>query len=333
MGCAKEVIGPYKGTVINIQTPDLPGKVFIHVPALGIKKWALPKGGMKNNWEMPNLGDPVWVSFQDGKPGLPVWEHGWVIKDAEDVEIKQNPPTNDDPGIKLIKWKNMKVIMNDSFLELKDEDNRSFIRLSPEENTGIEINSNKNLTVSSKGTITLNAESININCKGNYNFVSPNNVSMGSGKTTEIVAIESIIMKASELFQARVSEEIEIKRGLTPADESGFASDATSNELTHPIKNLIEAANNEMKASATNTIEAITNVLDGINKIGSKTSIQPLVLGTEFITFFTGILQMLVAHTHPTPAGPATPSVELIAQTPGKIADLVTTISKKNFTE
>lgn len=75
----------YKGQVAANDDPENRGRLQLKCPTVWGKniheKWALSKGMFSGKgigfYAMPNIGDPVWVSFEMGNPDFPVWEYGW----------------------------------------------------------------------------------------------------------------------------------------------------------------------------------------------------------------------------------------------------------------
>ena len=68
--------GKDRGTVVSNIDPQLLGRLQVSVPDISSmvpSAWALPclsPGGLP---AVPDVGDPVWVEFEHGDPGLPVW--------------------------------------------------------------------------------------------------------------------------------------------------------------------------------------------------------------------------------------------------------------------
>lgn len=79
----------YRGTVSDNKDPDVCGRIKVSVPQVYGETipdtWAFPRGvGMpgKNNgiYLVPNIGDPVYVTFENGNTRFPLYETGWWIK-------------------------------------------------------------------------------------------------------------------------------------------------------------------------------------------------------------------------------------------------------------
>lgn len=76
--------GKYRGIVEDIEDPEGLGRLRARVPAvLGdqVSPWALPcapyAGPGVGLHAVPPLGAAVWVEFEAGDPGLPIWTGGW----------------------------------------------------------------------------------------------------------------------------------------------------------------------------------------------------------------------------------------------------------------
>lgn len=102
--------GIYRGFVVDVADPEERGRVRVQVPSIGQRRkddvplniWALPcqpglsvgkRGGqMHGLFVPPNLGDQIWVSFESGRPELPVYMGGWLSQNnfAGDELIHQN---------------------------------------------------------------------------------------------------------------------------------------------------------------------------------------------------------------------------------------------------
>lgn len=74
----------YRGSVVNNQDPQFLGRITLKCPAVFGKEiyddWVFPKGmAAGKNWgffAIPQPGDLVWVSFENGNPQYPIWEYG-----------------------------------------------------------------------------------------------------------------------------------------------------------------------------------------------------------------------------------------------------------------
>lgn len=76
------LFGMYRGLVVAISDPTGKGRLQVQVPSVngtGVLNWAmpcLPVGGML---ALPKVGDPVWIAFEAGDPGHPVWLGTWKV--------------------------------------------------------------------------------------------------------------------------------------------------------------------------------------------------------------------------------------------------------------
>ena len=79
----KKFWGKYRGTVINNIDPKLEGRLLVQVPdVLGPtpSSWAVPcvplagpTGPQMGAYFVPPVGAGVWVEFEQGDPGYPIW--------------------------------------------------------------------------------------------------------------------------------------------------------------------------------------------------------------------------------------------------------------------
>lgn len=74
------VAGKFRGKVVNATDPDRRGRLKVRVPgALGTEAevWAMPcvpyAGPGVGMYFLPPVGANVWVEFEGGDPGLPIW--------------------------------------------------------------------------------------------------------------------------------------------------------------------------------------------------------------------------------------------------------------------
>ena len=80
--------GTYRGTCMAIDDPDEQGRIKVRVPIVTGKdthpKWAWPimpmAGKDKGTLWVPDVGDPVYVRFENGDPRYPMYEGGWWPK-------------------------------------------------------------------------------------------------------------------------------------------------------------------------------------------------------------------------------------------------------------
>jgi hypothetical protein len=84
----KKYYSNYQGIVEDNDDPKNLGRIQIKVPQIygetPYKYWAKPKGMYAGNavgmFVIPNIGDGVWVEFENGNARYPIWSHGWWAK-------------------------------------------------------------------------------------------------------------------------------------------------------------------------------------------------------------------------------------------------------------
>lgn len=80
--------GKYRGVVKDVEDPLKLGRLRANVPRLlgtGTTGWALPAfpftGPKQGVFVMPPAGASVWIEFEEGDLGFPIWSGGWFAKD------------------------------------------------------------------------------------------------------------------------------------------------------------------------------------------------------------------------------------------------------------
>ena len=80
--------GKYRGTVADIEDPDGLGRIKADVPSVyaGVSSpWAMPclpfAGAGHGLALMPEVGDGVWIEFEGGDLGRPIWSGCWWADD------------------------------------------------------------------------------------------------------------------------------------------------------------------------------------------------------------------------------------------------------------
>lgn len=78
----------YEGIVKDNDDPDKRGRLKVICPAVygdSTSEWCVPKGMFSGNkigfFALPQVGDPVWLSFRRGDVKVPIWEYGCYAKD------------------------------------------------------------------------------------------------------------------------------------------------------------------------------------------------------------------------------------------------------------
>jgi hypothetical protein len=144
----------YRGKVLDNKDPDFRGRLKIDVPSVynGTKAdyWALPKGMFAGKqiglYAIPNIGDVVWVSFEQGDVSYPVWEYGWFINNAVPEKAKvdgKNP-------------KNI-ILQSTSKHSIELDDHNKLIRITDSNGNVVELNEKGVSIVSDKISLgTLN---------------------------------------------------------------------------------------------------------------------------------------------------------------------------------
>lgn len=78
-----KLFGKYRGRVLDVSDPQQRGRIRAEVPALGDVEpgWALPcipgAGAGSGRLVLPPVGAAVWIEFESGDVGAPIWSGGF----------------------------------------------------------------------------------------------------------------------------------------------------------------------------------------------------------------------------------------------------------------
>jgi uncharacterized protein involved in type VI secretion and phage assembly len=88
--------GKYSGVVVDDDDPDKLGQLLVNVPAVwrgADPIWARPCFP-PGHFFTPPVGAHVWVEFEGGDPGYPLWVGVWFARDKVPPEAALEPPTS-----------------------------------------------------------------------------------------------------------------------------------------------------------------------------------------------------------------------------------------------
>lgn len=123
----KRYYASYRGIVVDNKDPQSKGRIKIKCPAVYKKEifndWVYPKGVMSGKgwgfYAIPQVGDLVWISFENGDSSFPIWEYGHWADGQVPEKAKRSEPTNfmfQSPGGQRIEFDDQakKVIVTDA---------------------------------------------------------------------------------------------------------------------------------------------------------------------------------------------------------------------------
>lgn len=100
--------GIYRGTVFNNIDPDNSGRIQAICPDVSgptPTTWAMPcvpiAGKQMGMFVVPQIGAGVWLQFEGGDPGFPVWIGSYWGSAADVPALAIIPPLNPDPNIAI----------------------------------------------------------------------------------------------------------------------------------------------------------------------------------------------------------------------------------------
>ncbi|TXH31745.1 MAG: baseplate assembly protein [Rhodospirillaceae bacterium] len=94
----KTFFGKYRGTVSNNIDPQGLGRLQVAVPSVlgpAANAWAMPclpiAGPQAGILALPPIGASVWVEFEAGDPGSPIWVGGFWPQAGEMPQMQPDP--------------------------------------------------------------------------------------------------------------------------------------------------------------------------------------------------------------------------------------------------
>lgn len=111
----------YKGVVVDNKDPDFTGRLKLKVTQVwgnDVHDYWAPSRGMPSGGKglgmflIPNVGDIVWVSFQNGDMRFPIWEYGPLTKAKTSPHAKTGNP-DQSKAVVLQHTNGFRVVMDD----------------------------------------------------------------------------------------------------------------------------------------------------------------------------------------------------------------------------
>jgi hypothetical protein len=90
--------GLYAGSVKDVDDPEKLGRIKVRVPSVygsgssELDAWARPCFA-SGHFFVPDVGDHVWIAFENADPSFPVWLGEWYPAGALPAKTDVTPPT------------------------------------------------------------------------------------------------------------------------------------------------------------------------------------------------------------------------------------------------
>ncbi len=210
--------GKYRGKVVKNNDPLMLGRITALVPAISEKPltWATPcvpyAGKDVGFFAVPPIDANVWIEFEGGDPGKPIWTGCFWGKG--EVPAESAVPTT-----KVLKTDRITLSVDDVAgelkLEVKTGDDLQTIVMDPD---GIKLSSDEVTVTISKEAIELKNEEASVS-------VAPKEVTVKTGSATVEIAAQSVALKNGGASVEIATSNIALKNGsasveLSPASVS-----------------------------------------------------------------------------------------------------------------
>lgn len=89
--------GVYRGIAHDIRDPLGQKRIKVRVPQLfgqDVTEWAWPVQFSSVDVQLPEVGQGVWVAFESGEPGFPVWLGTFSTKGISPKKVLINNPSS-----------------------------------------------------------------------------------------------------------------------------------------------------------------------------------------------------------------------------------------------
>jgi hypothetical protein len=205
--------GKYRGKVVNNIDPLMQGRIIALVPTISELplSWATPcvpyAGRGVGFFALPPIGANVWIEFEGGDPGKPIWTGCFWGKG----EAPAQPAV---PTTKVFKTELITLSFNDLTaeckLEVKTPTGLQTVVMDP---SGIELSSNA-------VTVTIAQQAIELVNAAASVSVAPQAVALKNGSATAEIAPQSVALKNGGASVEITPASIGLKNGAASVDLS-----------------------------------------------------------------------------------------------------------------
>ena len=205
--------GKYRGKVVNNVDPLMQGRIIALVPTISEMPltWATPcvpyAGRGVGFFAVPPVGANVWIEFEGGDPGKPIWTGCFWGKG----EAPAQPAV---PTTKVLKTELITLSFNDLTAELKLEvkspTGLQTVKMDP---SGIKLSSNA-------VTVTIAQQAVEIKNAAASVSVAPQAVAVKNGAATVEIAPQSVALKNGGASVEVTPASIGLKNGAASVDLS-----------------------------------------------------------------------------------------------------------------
>lgn len=96
MDSSRHYGGLYRGIVHDVRDPLNQNRIKVRVPQLfgqDVTEWAWPLQVASTEFELPAIGQGIWVAFESGNPMFPMWLGTFATRGISPKKVVINNPT------------------------------------------------------------------------------------------------------------------------------------------------------------------------------------------------------------------------------------------------
>lgn len=155
-----ELYGKYRAEVFDIRDPRKMGRVRLKIPSLlneGVSAWAIPCIPLASDFEGLEIGDTVWVEFEEGHLDKPIIVGTWWAERETPIKELNNSYENE------LKRRRIKT-KKGNIIDLVDKDGEEVIEIKDFKGNLIKIScTDDTIEIKSNSKINISAENISLN--------------------------------------------------------------------------------------------------------------------------------------------------------------------------
>lgn len=282
--------GKYKATVTNIYDDEEErGRIKVKCPAItgdDESAWCEPcfpcckdSGG---DFYLPDIGETVWVEFENGDPNTPIWVSNWHSEKKTPIEFVRNKePKTDAPPLgnyqenhsktRVIHWKDITMVLHEDYFR---------VYIGDEGDTEFYTNFDEIYLERKKGTMKFYSndnETYLERRDGKMQLFTDNTTTFLRRDDSDLIMVDN----DTQLFKAESNIKLERNKITITTDDlvlnvkkdyiakiNGNLSETVQQDVTRNASGNIDISAKNITENATDTIINKANAVDDIDSSG-----------------------------------------------------------------